>query len=110
MCADASTKQEIYTKGLELYGQQKYEEAIEEYKKAIEIDPDDGELYLAVSMTYDRKQMYDEALEYARKAVDRMPREALAYTNLSRIFQKKGMIQEAEDAMAISKQIASGMM
>ncbi len=103
-------KQALYNKGLELYGQQKYDEAIEEYKKAIEIDPQDGEIYLAVSMTFDRKQDYENALDYARKAVDFMPREPLAYTNLSRIYQKKGMIAEAEEAMAISKQIASGMM
>ncbi|MDP8244265.1 MAG: tetratricopeptide repeat protein [Candidatus Hinthialibacter antarcticus] len=106
----ADQKQAFYNQGLEYYSQQKYDEAIEEYKKAIEVDPQDGELYLAVSMTYDRKAELDNALEYARKAVDFMPREPLAYTNLSRIFQKKGMIPEAEDAMAISKQIASGMM
>ncbi|MBZ0254639.1 tetratricopeptide repeat protein [bacterium] len=103
-------KQAFYNQGLEYYGQQKYDEAIEEYKKAIELDPQDGELYLAVSMAYDRKAEYDDALEYARRAVDYMPREPLAYTNMSRIFQKKGMIPEAEEAMAISKQIASGMM
>lgn len=103
-------KQAFYNQGLEYYGQQKYDEAIAEYKKAIELDPQDGELYLAVSMSYDRKAEYDDALEYARRAVDYMPREPLAYTNLSRIFQKKGMVPEAEEAMAISKQIASGMM
>ncbi|MBI1387285.1 MAG: tetratricopeptide repeat protein [bacterium] len=110
MAGDVSPKQQHYNQAMDYYGGGKYQEAIDEYKKALEHDPDDGELYLAISMAYDRMKELDSALEFARKAVDYMPREALAYTNLSRIFQKKGMIPEAEDAMAISRQISSGMM
>lgn len=104
------SKQEHYNQGMNLFGEGKYPEAIEEYKKAHEADPEDGEILLAISMTYDRMSDLDNALVYARQAIDLLPREALAYTNLSRIYQKKGMIPEAEEAMAISKQIAMGMM
>lgn len=105
-----STKQELYNEGLTLFGQQNYTEAIEKYKQALEMDTEDGEIHLAISMSYDRLQEYENAIEYARSAVNYMPREPLAYTNMSRIFQKMGKIEEAEDAMAISKQLASGMM
>lgn len=105
-----SDKDTFYNQGLTLFGEGKYQEAIDTYLKAAEVDPEDGEVYLAISMSYDRMADLDNALDYARKAVDRMPREPLAYTNLSRIFQKKGMVPEAEEAMAMSKQLASGMM
>lgn len=103
-----STKKEHYNKGLDLFGNEKYEEAIEEYDKAIALEPDDGELYLAKSMAYHRMKDLDKALESAKKAVELSPREPLFYTNLSRIYQQKGMIQEAEDAMALSRQLAGG--
>lgn len=104
------TKEELYNKGLDLYGAGKNLEAIEQFNKALEIDPEDGEIYMAISMSYQLLGDLDNALESARKAVDYSPREPLAYTNLSRVYQKKGMIPEAEEAMAISKQLSMGMM
>ncbi|MBD3267162.1 tetratricopeptide repeat protein [bacterium] len=104
-----TTKAEHYSKGLDLYGQQNYENAIGEYQKAFEMDPEDGEICLAISMAYLQMNDLDTALEYAQKAAELSPREPLVYTNLSRILQQKGMIPEAEDAMAISRQLSSGM-
>ncbi len=105
-----STKQDHYNKGLDLFGEGKHEEAIAEYRKALEVDPDDGEIHMAISMSYQQMGNLDQALEAARKAVELEPREPLMYTNLSRIFVKKGMIPEAEEAMAISRQISMRMM
>ncbi|HPP01891.1 MAG TPA: tetratricopeptide repeat protein [bacterium] len=103
-----ATKDELYNQGLDLYGQGKHREAIAEYQKALEIDPEDGEIYMAISMCYQMLGEWDPALEAARRAVDLSPREPLSYTNLSRVLVKKGMIPEAEEAMAISRQLSMG--
>jgi tetratricopeptide (TPR) repeat protein len=104
-----STKKELYNAGLDLYGQGKLAEAIVEYNKALQLDPEDGEIYLAISMAYMRMEDFDQALEVAHKAVEHCPHDALVYTNLSRILQRKGMIPEAEEAMAMSQRLSMGM-
>jgi len=102
------SKRDIYNKGLELYGQDHLEEAIAEFNKALEIDSNDGEIFLAISMAYQRLQDLDKALDAAYKSVKLSPNDPLAYTNLSRVCQKKGLFPEAEEALAMSRQISSG--
>ncbi len=100
--------QELYNQGLDLFGQEKYEEAVETFQKAIQEDSNNGEIYMALSMTYQRMGKLDEAIDAAKQAARLMPNEPLAFTNLSRVYQQKGMIPEAEEAMAYSRQL-SGM-
>ncbi len=102
------TKEEYYDKGLTLYGEQKYAEAIDEYNKALELDPKDGEIHLAVSISYQHLGKLDESIDAGRKAVEFCPQDALVYTNLSRVYQKKDMFQEAEEAMGIARRISMG--
>lgn len=105
-----SAKQDHYNQGLDYFGQGKFAEAIEEYGKALQEDPEDGEIHMAVSMCYQRLGDWDKALEAGKKAAALDPREPLMYTNLSRIFVRKGMIPEAEEAMMMSRQLAMEMM
>ncbi|MEW6234473.1 MAG: tetratricopeptide repeat protein [Candidatus Omnitrophota bacterium] len=101
------SKRDIYYKGLDLYGQGNLEEAIEEFNKALEIDANDGEIYLAISMAYQRLQDLDKALDAAQHSVELSSNDPLAYTNLSRVCQKKGLFPEAEEALAMSRRISS---
>jgi Flp pilus assembly protein TadD len=105
-----SVKKDHYNKGLDLFGEGKNIEAIEEYEKALAIDPADGEVHLAISMSLQQLGDLEKALESALKAAELDPREPLMYTNLSRIYVKKGMIPQAEEAMAISRQLGMGML
>lgn len=104
-----SEKKDHYNKGLDFFGEGKHSEAIEEYEKALEIDPQDGELHLAISMSYQRLGDFDKALDSAQKAAELDPREPLMYTNLSRIYVKKGLIPQAEEALSISRHLGMGM-
>ena len=104
-----TTKNEIYHNGLDFFGKEQYEEAIVEYRKALEIDPNDGELYLALSIAYLRMDDLETALINARLSTEKAPDEPLVYTNLSRIMQKSGMIHEAEEAMGIARHLSMRM-
>jgi len=103
-----SEKKVHYHKGLDLFGEGKNTDAIEEYEKAVEIDPQDGELHLAISISYQRLGNFDKALESGIKAAELDPREPLMYTNLSRIYVKKGMVSQAEEALSISRHLGMG--
>ncbi len=103
-------KEELYSKGLDLFDEGKNEEAIELYKKALEEDSNDGEIYLAISIAYQQMEDFDNALEAAKKAAEFDSHEPLVYTNLSRVFVKKGMIPEAEEAMNASRHLSMGKM
>jgi tetratricopeptide (TPR) repeat protein len=47
-----------------------FSEAIKEYKKALEINPNDSEIYSAMARTYFNQRNRDEAIKAAQKAVE----------------------------------------
>jgi len=100
------SKKEHYNAGLDLFGQKKYAEANTEYQKALELDPQDSEIHLALSISNMLMGDLDAALVSGKKAAECNPNDPLVFTNLSRILQKKGMYGEAEDAMALSRQLS----
>lgn len=100
------TKKDHYDRGLDLFGQRKYAEANEEYQKALELDPEDSEIYLALSISNMLLGDLEAALSSGKKAAECNPNDPLVFTNLSRILQKMGKFGEAEDAMAISRQLS----
>ncbi|CAC9636774.1 hypothetical protein [uncultured Gammaproteobacteria bacterium] len=51
----------------------KFKKAIEAYKKAIEIKPDDGEAYYNMGLAYTGLGKFKEALEAYKKAIDLNP-------------------------------------
>jgi len=100
------TKAELYNQGLDYFAQGKQDQAIEEFKKALAIDSRDAEIYMALSMSLQRRNDMESALEAAQKAVEYNPNEPLFYTNLSRIFVKLGQVPQAEEAMAMANQLS----
>jgi Tfp pilus assembly protein PilF len=99
------TKQELLNAGFQHFAKREYEEAKENFEKALEIDDKFEAAYSALSETLNRKGEIDNAVVVVKKWIDINPKDALAHTALSRLYVQKGMIQEAEDEMAISNQI-----
>ena len=62
--------------------QGKYDQAIEAYKKAIEISPDDHIAYYNLGNAYDEQDKYEEAIEAYNKAIEIMSNDAESYINL----------------------------
>jgi tetratricopeptide (TPR) repeat protein len=90
------TKEEYYTEGMELFAQDKMDEAITAYHQALAQDPNYADALHALAMAYASVEKLDEAIEVGKKLIEVDPDDELAYTSLSIFYQRKGLIAEAE--------------
>ena len=97
--------EELYDEAVDLYADDKYDQAIETYKKALEINPKFTDAVHGIAMCYQAKGDLDMAIEVTKKHIEQDPEDILAFTNLSMFYQKKGMIQEAETAGAEARRL-----
>ena len=102
---------ELYTKSLGLYPtpeaytfrgwaysfQGRVDEAIEECKKAIAVDPTFGNPYNDIGSSLVKKGQFDDAIEWLEKAktAPRYEPRHFPYMNLGRIYAQKGMVLRA---------------
>jgi len=98
-------KEELYDEAVDLYADDKYDEAIELFKKALEADPKFIDALHGMVMCYQAKGDLDAAIELTRKHIEQEPEDILAWTNLSMFYQKKGMVPEAEKAGAEARRL-----
>ncbi len=72
--------------------QKRYDDAIAECHKAIEVDPDYGNPYNDIGAYLIEKGRYDEALPWLEKAIHakRYDSYCFAHYNLGRVWEKKG--------------------
>ncbi len=98
-------KEELYDDAIDLFADEKYDEAIEVYRKALEIDPGYTDAIHGLAMCYQAKGDLDAAIEITRQHIERDKEDILAWTNLSMFYQKKGMIKEAEAAGAEARRL-----
>jgi tetratricopeptide (TPR) repeat protein len=94
------TKEDYYQQGMELFSEDKLDEAIGAYEKALKEDPNYADALHALAMAYANKDRLDDAIELGKKLVEVDPGDELAYTSLSIFYQRKGMIEEAEQVGA----------
>jgi tetratricopeptide (TPR) repeat protein len=98
-------KEELYDQAIDAYADDKFDEAIELYKQALEIDPKYTDALHGMTMCYQAKGDLDAAIELTKKYIAQEPEDILAYTNLSMFYQKKGMVPEAEAAGAQARRL-----
>ncbi|MBN1383975.1 MAG: tetratricopeptide repeat protein [Elusimicrobia bacterium] len=94
------TRQDIsyYNLGGIYLGKTRIDEAIEEYKKAIKINPEYFMAYNNLGLAYNKKGYYDKAILAFKKAVHIKPDFADAYVNLALSYGNKLMYDEAISA------------
>jgi tetratricopeptide (TPR) repeat protein len=98
-------KEDLYDQAVDLYAEEKYDEAIALYQRALEIDPSYTDALHGIAMCYQARGDLDGAIELTRQFLEREPEDILAWTNLSMFYQKKGMIPEAEKAGAEARRL-----
>ncbi len=87
----------LYLQGMEKFGDDDLDGAIETLTKAVEDDPDYGDALHALAMCYYHKQDYDNAVKYGERFREVEPDNPLAFTNLSLFYNARGMIAKAEE-------------
>ena len=88
--------EDYFYNGLDLYSEGKHDEAIAEYRRAVEADPSYTDALHGLARIYQDLGRLDEAIEISQKLANLDPDDVLPHTSLSILYQKKGMIPEAE--------------
>ncbi len=97
------SKEDLYEQGVTFALEDKYDEAIECYKKALALDPQYPDVWHALINAYSATNRLDEGIEAAKQLISIDTNDILAHSSLSMLYMKKGMKKEAEDEGAIAK-------
>ncbi len=90
-------KEDYYFKGMDLFADDRMDEAVAAFDRALEEDANYGDALHAAAMCCYHNKDPDRALKYGLRYRDVEPDNPLAYTSLSMFYHAKGWIQEAED-------------
>jgi len=104
----AGNFKELYNKGIDFYKQGKYDQAGQEFKKAIELKPNDVYALYGLGNTYYCKAKYDDAVKIYTKAININPDYAKVHYSLSLAYSKLGMTREAEKQKTIFRKLSQG--
>lgn len=66
-----------------LYKQDRFEDAVKEYKKAIKVDPNNAQTYGLLGYSYYRDQQLPQAIRAFQESLKINPKELMSYYNLS---------------------------
>jgi tetratricopeptide (TPR) repeat protein len=91
-----SSKDELYDRATDLFGDGKTEEAIAVYREALALDSDFADAWHGLGMALSELGRHDEAIEAGKRLCELSPDDTLAHTTLSRFYQAAGRIPEAE--------------
>ncbi|MFH1091700.1 MAG: tetratricopeptide repeat protein, partial [Pseudomonadota bacterium] len=64
---------QYFGRGLSFLDQNQYDQAIEEFKKAVELKPDYAEAYVNIGLCWERKGAFDSAVEAYTQAIKIKP-------------------------------------
>jgi tetratricopeptide (TPR) repeat protein len=92
------TAEDHYYAGIDFFGEGKLEAAIEEYNRALELDPKLIDALHGLAQAYHAREDFDRTIEAARRILALEPDDILAWTTISRAYQRLGRIPEAEEA------------
>jgi tetratricopeptide (TPR) repeat protein len=90
-------------KGIDLYNKKKYDEAIAEFTKAIEIMPSHAHAYRARGVVYFTKSQWDQAVADFTKAIEINPNNAEAYNNRGNSYYRNGEYAKGLDDLNKAK-------
>jgi tetratricopeptide (TPR) repeat protein len=94
------SKEDSYNQGMEFFVEEKFDQAVAAYLRALDEDPNYADALHALAMTYSHQEKFDQAIEVGKRLIEATPNDELAYTSLSIFYQQKGLIAEAEAVAA----------
>ena len=91
---------EHYKRGLTLYGQKKYDEAVLAFDAALELQADWNDCLQAKGMAQMHGGLLKEALQTLTRFTELAPEDPQGFTSLSMVWVRLENIEEAEKAQA----------
>jgi lipoprotein NlpI len=101
--------QKYYMKGFEYHNQGLAEKAIEEYQKALKLNPNYIEAYMNIGAIYIDKKNYDQAIQQFKKVIELNYYYGKAHYNLGMVYLYKGEKEKAQEELKILKSMGSGL-
>ncbi|MEW6709869.1 MAG: tetratricopeptide repeat protein, partial [Candidatus Riflebacteria bacterium] len=92
-----NTARDFFEKGIDLQQRGLYDHAIEEYEKALNIEPDNADVLVNLGAACLQKGLADRAVKVLVKVLDRDPQNSAAYYNIGKAFYYR---DEVPDALA----------
>jgi Flp pilus assembly protein TadD len=93
-----ATADEHYDRGVDLFAEGKYEDAIVAYEQALAADPGFVDALHGLAMACAEKGDLESAIRAAKRATEAAPDDPLGFTGLSMLYQRAGRIADAEAA------------
>src|SRR5207247_4376052 len=90
------SKEEYFESAVNAFGDDKLDEAIESYKKALEIDPNYQDALHGLGMALFNRGRADEAIATAKRLIELDQDDILAHTSLSMFYRSEEHTSEAE--------------
>ena len=101
--------QKHYKRGFEFHNQGSLDQAIEEYQKALKLNPSYAEAYMNLGGIYVSKKDYDQAIQQFKKVVELNYFNAKAHYNLGMVYVYNGEKEKAEEELKILRSFGSGL-
>jgi len=95
----ADKPEALYQIGRYYQGQNRYEQAIEAYMKALKADPAFVEARNGLGVIYSRQGRYSEAIEAFQAAIAQAPKAAHLYSNMGYAYYLQGQYADAVQAL-----------
>ncbi len=103
------TADDCFRSGTRFFADGDYDKAIEEYKKAIQIDPNHINSHLNLGEAYYQKGMYQEAKKEYEYVLQLNSMHMKAHFNLGRTLAQEGKKEEAREHYEFLKSVRSNL-
>ena len=93
-----ASAEELCDRGVDLFAEGKYAEAIAAYNEALALDPGLVDALHGLAMAHAEAGDLDRAIAAAKRITEVCADDPLGYTSLSMFYQRAGRIEDAEAA------------
>ena len=106
-CNKEKQAEKHFKKGFVYQDQGNLDKALEEYQKALKLNPNYVKVYTNVGTIYLERKDYDQAIQQFKKVIELNYWDSKAHYNLGFAYLKKGEVEEAQEEVKFLKSIRS---
>ncbi len=107
VAAKTAELRKAFDDGVTLSRAGKYDESVEEFNKALALNPKCQDCYYNIGFAYSQKKDYDKAEENYKKALEVKPDYAEAYNGLANIYNAQRKFDQAAEASKKASELSA---